>query len=333
MEDKAEKSGDQSLLNKSKCRKCNEEVKSKDKALSRDICQYWTHIECEKVTQTSYNALMKLNSTCQGIKWLCETCDKLFGKLKLEMTEILDKQNDLNLKQQVMETKLDRVIKDLTEVKKVVEEKQEKKDDDLQITHVKVNEEFKDFKEQLGELKSKWSEVLVKGTEMEKARVGNTATQGQTDALQDEIKEAIERDKRMKNLVIFGINETNDPSLTFEKVKEIVGLIGVEVEKVKYIGRVGRAISGGKTRLVRITCEDNETRRNLLKGAMKLKNESGYERIYISPDLTKSQQVLDKKLREKLKELRVVHKEAKISNGDIIKMEGSARIVLFSQPN
>jgi hypothetical protein len=140
----------------------------------------------------------------------------------------------------------------------------------------------------------------------------------------------MEREKRKNNLVLFGIEETNDEITTREKVNDIVKIVGLDENKVKYFGRVGRNVSGGKTRLVRVVCEDLETRRSFLKGANKLKLVSGYERIYVSSDLTKEQQVEDKKLRDKLKEIRIHHKEAKINNNEIIKWENGNRVVLYS---
>jgi len=152
-------------------------------------------------------------------------------------------------------------------------------------------------------------------------------------AIKLEVGEAIERDKRKNNLVIFGIEETGDIEATKEKVKSIVNIVGLDQEKVKYFGRVGRISSGGKTRMVRVVCEDQETRRKFLTGSNKLRQAEGYERIYISPDLTKEQQVSDKLLRDKLKEIRTQNKDAKISNGEIVIFESGVKKILYSQHN
>jgi len=90
---------------------------------------------------------------------------------------------------------------------------------------------------------------------------------------------------------------------------------------------------GARPRAVRVLCEDAVIRRRFLKEAIKLKLTTGYERTFVSPDLTKEQQVQDKKLREKLKEIRQQHKEAKINNGEIIIFESGSRRVLFSEQN
>jgi len=81
--------------------------------------------------------------------------------------------------------------------------------------------------------------------------------------------------------------------------------------------------------LVRIVCEDTVARRNLLKGANKLKAAQGYNKIYVAPDLTKSQQITDNKLREQ--QVRAEHRDAKINNGEIVILENGQRRVLFSQ--
>jgi len=48
-------------------------------------------------------------------------------------------------------------------------------------------------------------------------------------------------------------------------------------------------------------------------------------------DLTKIQQLQDKTLRDKLKEIRVDHKDAKINNGEVVVFEEANRKILFSQ--
>jgi len=57
----------------------------------------------------------------------------------------------------------------------------------------------------------------------------------------------------------------------------------------------------------------------------------GYGSTYVDLDLTKVQQIEDKKLREQLKKIRATTKDAKINNGEIIVFENGNRKVLFSQ--
>jgi hypothetical protein len=60
---------------------------------------------------------------------------------------------------------------------------------------------------------------------------------------------------------------------------------------------------------------------------------AGFDKIFVSPDLTKLQQAEDKHLRTKLKEIRDGgEKEAKISNGKIVKSVNNQLNVLY-EPN
>jgi len=56
-----------------------------------------------------------------------------------------------------------------------------------------------------------------------------------------------------------------------------------------------------------------------------------YKKIYISPDLTRKQQKVDKELRDKLKEIRKTHQFARINQYRIVVKESSGQLkVLFS---
>jgi len=93
---------------------------------------------------------------------------------------------------------------------------------------------------------------------------------------------------------------------------------------------VGRLVVGAKPRMVRVVCDDAETKRKFLKESNRLKTIEGFENKYVSADLTKEQQIQDKNLRDKLKEFRVSFKEAKINNGEIVVFEDGTRKVLYS---
>src|SRR3989442_15652517 len=143
-----------------------------------------------------------------------------------------------------------------------------------------------------------------------------------------EVSEVMEREKRKNNLVILGIEETNDEFATKEKLKNIINALGADENKIKYYGRVGRVGQGTKARIVRVTCEDAETKRNFLKSANKLKTMEGFANVYVALDLTKVQQTQDKNLREKLKDIRLTHKDAKINNREIVIFDNGNRKVL-----
>jgi len=172
---------------------------------------------------------------------------------------------------------------------------------------------------------------MVQGSSSIETGSGIRAAPSRT--LQVEVSEVMEREKRRNNLVIFGIEETNDEEATKGKIKDIVQKVGLDDSKIKYFGRVGRPQVGARPRIVRVVCEDSEAKREFLKAANKLKTCEGFGNIYVGLDLTKTQQVQDKLLRDKLKEIRNEHREAKINNGEIVVFEEGHRKILFSQQN
>ena len=311
------------------CKICEGKVGNKEKALSCDICLRWVHIDCVKIPQAVYGTLKK-NTACPGLKWLCEQCEKCFGKLRVEIKEIMDKQVELEKQQDNLESKVAKISTELEILRREMTDLGKSKVNEDGNTQVKVVEEIGDLKQQVGELNARYSNALRGNLEENSTLASNSILSSHTRTI---VGEALEREKRKNNLVLFGIEETHDQQATKDKVNDLITLVGVDVNKVKYFGRVGRYIEGARARAVRVVCDDAETKRNLLKAAIKLKSETGYERTYISPDLTKEQQVQDKKLREKLREIRTHHKEAKINHNEIIIMEDGSRKVLYSVSN
>ena len=314
-----------------RCAECSEEVKSADKAVDCDICKKWVHIKCGKVTNSLYGELKKATSgaVCLGVKFLCTKCDKIFVTLKKDIKKMIEKQIEMKKQQEVLTEGLKEVKREVSEIRDNLKKIENMKDSEEELTKGTVINEIGDIKVQLGDLRKKYSDVTrVEGAEgsvvIRPQQVSNART------IQLEVSEVMEREKRKNNLVIFGIEETNDENITKSKVDDIITAVGVDISKVKYFGRVGRRTlgTGGKARIVRVVCEDLETRRSVLKGSNKLKATEGYERTYIAPDLTKSQQEADKKLRDRLKVIRVQYKDAKINNGEIINIENGNRTVL-----
>jgi len=318
-----------------KCAECNEEVKSADKAIDCDICKKWVHIKCGKVSNLLYGELKKAASgttLCLGVKFLCTKCDKIFVSLKIDIKRMMERQNEMERKQEGLAESLKVVKEEVIEIRESLKKIEMMKSNAEESTKGNVAEEIGDLKEQLGELKLMYSDVTrVEGAE------GGIVIRPQQEStarkIQLEVSEVMEREKRKNNLVIFGIEETDDENVTKNRVEAIITEVGVDISKVKYFGRVGKRtqVTGGRARIVRVVCEDLETRRSVLKGANKLKVATGYERTYIAPDLTKSQQDLDKKLRDSLKVIREQHKDAKINNGEIIKIVGGTRMVLVAR--
>lgn len=115
-----------------------------------------------------------------------------------------------------------------------------------------------------------------------------------------------------------------------EKVfEELIPEVGIKYEIMGRIGRQEQLV----TRPLRIHIHDSEHRRRLLNRGKQLKTaeEDELKKIYLAPDLTRMQQEEDKKLRDKLKELRNSgSKNIKITKGEIVSEEGGKREIVFS---
>jgi len=313
----------------SQCGECLVGVKQNDKALQCDLCNTWVHIKCGRVSDSMYNSLKKASKDGTGVKWFCDKCEPQFEKIKSELRLVSERQAQMEEKQTELDLKVKKLTEEWGEVKNQCEEW--KKEYSLRINDDPVREEtVGGLKDEIESLKKSYADMVV-ATRSEGE--GNERSANNNKIMQMEVSEAMEREKRRYNLVIFGLEETGDELATKRKVKEIENIVGIEEGKVKYFGRVGRLVSSGKARAVRIVCEDAEAKRSFLKGANKLKESEGYQRVYINQDLTKVQQGNDKKLRDKLKEIRQTHREAKISNTEIVIFENGNRKVLFSIQN
>ena len=92
------------------------------------------------------------------------------------------------------------------------------------------------------------------------------------------------------------------------------------------MGRVGR--QGQSSRPLRIDIEDAEHRRRLLSRGKQLKaaEDEMLKKTHSAPDLTRTQQEDEKKLRDKLTELRTSElRNIKITKGKIVKEEDGSR--------
>jgi hypothetical protein len=139
-------------------------------------------------------------------------------------------------------------------------------------------------------------------------------------------KEEMDMGGKGRNLVIMGIDEQGEEEVRsgiLGKIGQILGEVGQGRGcQFRYIGRIGKK-QEGRSRPVRIEMEDMNLRRRVLSKAKTLKESTSYNRVFIVPDLTRSQQLVDSKLRDKVRELRKGGvKDARIERGEIVRGSG-----------
>ena len=130
------------------------------------------------------------------------------------------------------------------------------------------------------------------------------------------------------NLVISGIRESGSLQTDLLKVQEIIKEnldIDAEIEKVV---RCGKNVPNDveKPRLLKLFMKTQDNRKNILHNATKLResvNDEVREKVYISPDQTKKQQLDSKNLRDQLRARRIEEptKTYKIKKGVIVELD------------
>jgi hypothetical protein len=132
------------------------------------------------------------------------------------------------------------------------------------------------------------------------------------------VVEEMEREKRRNNLVLMGVPEEGLDGEVREIVADVINALIPEV-KVEFVlmGRIGKR--GNGTRPVRVKVDDQSHRHKILGRVKDLKTMEGMDKIFIMPDLTRVQQLEDKKLREEVKRLRASgERGARIEKGVVV---------------
>jgi hypothetical protein len=163
--------------------------------------------------------------------------------------------------------------------------------------------------------------------------------------VKEDVAETLEIEKMKHNIVLHGVkenvvaledlaNNVLGKSPDQELVEEILksGLLLDATRHIEEVQRIGR-YQDGKTRPLRVKVKTFEARNEVLKRARDLKATEEFKHVFIAPDLTRKQQLVDKDLREKLKQFKQEgHSNVKIKQGKVIKNEPGKEVVVMYQP-
>ena len=136
-----------------------------------------------------------------------------------------------------------------------------------------------------------------------------TPTPNLRNIIQEEMIERKNIESLKKNLVVFGVKESENPNEDIVQVRNIIKDnldIDAEIEKVERLGRVKPAPTE-RPRIVKLIIHTQENRKKILQNATKLRLSADAHtktNIFISPDLTKKQQAESKNLQAQLKATR-----------------------------
>lgn len=314
-----------------KCPVCDK-IDNRKSDLECEICLRWFHASCVGVSTEKFKQIV-----AHELHWFCEDCDvsavEILGKMKIildQNEDLKSKIKDLNTKIATLETKNQTVI---TECEQKVSEKFENEREDLKE---EIKNELKET------LKIEPTEPLVVTIEDDEENDDNTnawqtaggrrnnkaPTPILSHIIQEEMMERQKIDLNKKNLVIAGIAENNSAEEDMEAVKTLIEEeldIVAEIEKVVRCGRE-KSNDPDKPRFLKLFMKTQDNRKKILQNAKNLRNSNDEHiksKVYISPDLTKKQQLAAKNLRDRLKTVRRENPEKtyKIQRDEIVEVE------------
>lgn len=261
------------------CGSCENMVRKKQKGLKCDSCQQWFHTGCEEVNDELYAMLKKYEDQM----WFCKPCKqqvknvmmKKFKQMEKQTEELMEKVQDLERK---IENKTSEVVNEVTSLTHSL-----RNEIGLSLNRVDLNEE--------------------------------SMVQRATDRILEIIQEREDRGKRVNNLVLYNVPESNKQQ-DKEKQDEDMAFcwdifensLGLEKESfnIRTVTRMGRNVIEGRNRPILVKLTEEHEKWTIIKNAKRMKDEQDpiKKRIGIALDLTAKQREEDRLLKQELHERR-----------------------------
>ena len=254
------------------CGKCDNEATGH--VVCCNSCELWYHFGCIDGMNKEYFDNCKKGFELNGYSaFLCKVCRKVLTAIKKSMKDLKDEVKEMKDKMVVLELEKEALAQKL--------EKMEMKAEKVTERVVGVEKEV--------------------STGMEKAM---------EEVKKDVKTELVAREERGCNVVVYGLDETNEEDVAQWKTKEqkkvddVIAKLGVNVKgdvSVKF--RAGkRRGDGDKPRPVIVRVDDDETRMSIFKNAPRLSRMDETKRVFFAPDLTWQQREEERKNELTLKE-------------------------------
>ena len=298
----------------SKCKDCSKVVSEKDKGIQCEICDEWRHTKCAGLPDDLYKHLESM----ECLHWYCSDCNKGVSHLQHSVKIVQEKQ-------ETMELKLSGVLSSIAEL-----------EDGLSKANVKIDEMKSGLAD--GKVSVGW-ETRFDGKMEDKMKT-----------VKEDVSEQMEIERRKANVILHGVKEDNR-NKQVESMDKVLNLVdsksddhilveeifkeGLHLDATRHIvevQRIGRYVDG-RSRPIRVKLLSSEARFEILKRAKDLKDHDKFGKVFLSPDLTRKQQVVEKDLRDNYKRLRGEgHSNLKIRSGKIVKLEQGNKMTVVYQP-
>ena len=143
------------------------------------------------------------------------------------------------------------------------------------------------------------------------------------------IGEIEDRLRKKNNVILAGVEELQSGKLSErkeqdqQKVTDIFQELEMEPEFDELV-RIGRQ-QEGKDRLLRITLDDDKSKREILRKAKLLRSNADFKNVFINPDRTRQEQALFKTCYRQLQERRKNGEDVIIYRGKVVERESLKR--------
>lgn len=139
------------------------------------------------------------------------------------------------------------------------------------------------------------------------------------------LRDSREAEERKNNIMIFGLKENEAPSSAESKQADLDSIaslsskLGVDNFSVQHCFRLGRRSE--KPRPIKVICNNPQQRFELLRSAPRISRLDecyGFRKVFIKPDLSPKEQLIDRQLRHELNVRRAAGERVVIRGGMIV---------------
>ncbi|RNA34349.1 hypothetical protein BpHYR1_002845, partial [Brachionus plicatilis] len=110
-------------------------------------------------------------------------------------------------------------------------------------------------------------------------------------------KELSETERIQNNVVISGAGYSESEDTDKERVNEVLEVLNLDRDQVKYQRRI-KSANGSPLDKIVVTFKETKFKQQAISKSKDLKDRTGFEQVYVNPDKTQCERVLERNLRE-----------------------------------
>ena len=299
------------------CETCKQRVKDEQQGLQCDGCEKWFHRACENVSSGEYKYL----SMMEELMWFCRRCKSNYKTVREENKNLREENRTLRQENEVLKRRLMQVEARVENVEREMKTGLMKQWKEVEAEVIRYTTKMRREERQgiIDEIRQHIMEE-IKVELQEERRLQQAEKQEIIKEVRGQIlEEVMEREQqqsRLKNLVIYGVNESvrddgkqreiEDTEFCRKMFAEELNLINVQIEGVIRLGKRNQSENNGrvKPRPMLVKLSNSREKFDVLKRGKLLKQsrEASMRRIFIAPDLTRKEREVDQQLRNDLRE-------------------------------